>query len=593
MFFKKFKKAQPYIKANVFGERRHDGQKPDAHESQSLLCSIKAFFTIAIPYWKSKDSLFSWVLLLLIVAFTVAVIVLAKQFNDWYKEFWDNVQNYNLDGFIAGLWLFVFLATLHVCTYVYRAYVISALIIRWRKWLTEHYLARYLRDGNYYSVQLTDKKTDNPDQRIADDLNQFVSLTITLTISIITDISMLVTFGVILWGLSKAVSFSVMGVDINLPDGYLFYLALIYAVLGTLITFLMGRPLVLLNFRQQRFEADFRFSLIRLRENAESVAIYKGEKEENKRFNSLFFDVVANYVNLIKKTKDLGFFTLGYMQTAVIFPILISAPMYFSKLLTIGDLMQINSAFGKVLDSLSTLISNFSSLAEWKAVIDRLSLFEASMKSAEHLQKPQVQTSEIVGVKDLSIYKPDGTMLVCNLTLQLAKGDSLLIQGHSGCGKSTLLRTMAGIWPYAKGQIFLDAKKKILFLSQKPYMPLGTLRSGILYPNSLSDVNEKIDTYLEKVGLSYLKKSLDVIDDYSHILSLGEQQRIAFLRVLLLKPDVVFLDEVTSALDEDNELLLYRMIKEELKDTIIISVGHRSTLRKLHNQSINLNEMDN
>lgn len=583
------KEKKPFIKANVFGSRRHDGKNPDSHESQPLLNTVKAFFRIAVPYWKTKDSLFGWLLLGLITIFTVATIYLAKCFNDWYKEFWDYVQGYNLDGFIGGIYMFTFLATIHVCTVVYRSYIISALTIRWRKWLTDFYLDRYLQNATYYSLQLTDKKTDNPDQRIAEDLKQFVSLTITLIISIITDLAMLVTFGIILWGLSKAVSFEIMGTEISLPDGYLFYLALFYTLAGTLITFIMGKPLVLLNFRQQRFEADFRFSLIRLRENAESVAVYKGEKEENKRFSSLFKDVVFNYVSLITKTKNLGFFTLGYMQTAVIFPIVVSAPMYFSKLLTIGDLMQINSAFSKVHDSMSTLISNFTALAEWKAVIDRLSLFEDSMRNTHNLVKPEIITdNNFIGVKNLSIFKPDNTQLATNLNITLQKGDSLLIQGHSGCGKSTLLRTMAGIWPYAKGEVQIPKDLKVLFLSQKPYMPLGTLRSSIYYPNPSTSSDSEINEYLDKVGLSYLKDNLDVIDQWSHVLSLGEQQRIAFMRILLLKPDVVFMDEITSALDEENENKLYSMLKEELAETIFISVGHRSTLKKHHNQVLNL-----
>lgn len=574
---------------NVFGIRRHDGEKPSAHESQPLLKTIKAFWGIAVPYWKSKDSLWGWVMLVGTGIFTAMTIYLAKQFNDWYKEFWDNVQSYNLDGFIGGLYLFAFLATIHVCTVVYKSYIISALVIRWRKWLTAHYLDRYLNKGAYYGLQITDIQTDNPDQRIADDLNKFVSLTISIIISIITDISMLFTFAIILWGLSHEVDMPIMGTTIHLPDGYLLYLAIIYALAGTLITFIMGKPLVLLNFRQQRYEADFRFSLIRLRENAESVAIYKGEKEENKRFTSLFMDVVRNYTNLIKKTKVLGFFTLGYAQTAVIFPLLISAPMYFAKILTIGDLMQINSAFSRVQDSLSTLIENFTSLAEWKAVIDRLSLFEISLKKSTLLPKPSIVDGEDeVVLKDLTVKKPDGTILLNKLNIALKLGDKLLIQGFSGCGKSTLLRSIAGIWPFADGEIVLPKDKKILFLSQRPYMPLGSLREAIFYPSKPECTDKIINELLEVVGLKHLIEKLDVIDQWGHLLSLGEQQRIAFLRALLLKPAILFLDEVTSALDEENENMLYSMLNESLKESIVISIGHRSTLKAFHNRYLTL-----
>src|SRR5574344_619499 len=526
---------------NVFGVRRHDGSNPTVHESQPLIKTIKSFFCIAVPYWKSRDSLFSWVLLSFIAFFTVMPIYLAKQFNDWYKEFWDNVQGYYLD--------------------------------------------RYLINGAFYSVQLTDQQTDNPDQRIAEDLDKFVSLTISIIISIVTDLAMLVTFSIILWGLSHSVEMPIFGHSITLPDGYLFYLALIYALLGTIITFVMGKPLVLLNFRQQRYEADFRFSLIRLRENAESVAIYKGKKKKKRRFGSLFMDVVRNYKNLISKVKSLGFFTLGYAQAAVIFPYLIAAPMYFAKILTIGDLMQISSAFGRVQDSLSTLISNFKSLAEWKAVIDRLSLFENSLKKTTLLPKPNIVEKSIdVVLNNLTVSKPDKTVLIEHINLSLSKGDRLLIQGHSGCGKSTLLRTIAGIWPFAQGEIILPKDKLPLFLSQKPYMPLGTLRDAIFYPRKPECSDQEICKLLEDVGLKHLTQKLDVIDQWSHMLSLGEQQRIAFLRALLIKPSLVFLDEVTSALDEDNENMLYKMLIEKLPDCIVIRIGHRNTLKAYHNR---------
>ena len=474
---------------------------------------------------------------------------------------------------------------------VYKSYVISALIIRWRRWLTINYLDRYLNNGTYYKIQVSDQKTDNPDQRIAEDLNQFVSLTISIVIEFATEIATLITFGIILYNLSSSVEFEAFDYKFMLPDGYLLYAGIIYALIGTALTFWIGKPLTLLNFRQQRFEADFRFSLIRLRENAESVAIYKGENEEKRRFNNLFFDVVLNYSNLISRVKKLGFFTLGYVQTAVIVPLIVGCPLYFAKVLTMGGLMQINSCFRTVQDSLSIIVTNFTSLAEWKAVIDRLSLFDESIKRGEALKSLEVKNADKITLKDVSLYRPDNTLIKDKLNLVLENGDKLLIQGHSGCGKSTLLRTIAGIWPYAKGEIAMPQDKSTLFLSQKPYMPLGTLRSSIYYPKSpeINDESNKIlFDLLDKVGLSHLKERLDEVDQWSHLLSLGEQQRIAFLRVLLLKSDIVFLDEVTSALDEDNEYKLYKMLNDNLPKTTIISVGHRSTLVSLHNKHLHL-----
>lgn len=588
---KSSKKSLDYVSKNVLGERNHDGKNPSKYETQKLSETIKAFWHIAAPYWCTKDSLFSWLLLVLIAFFCVCSVYLSTIFNDWYREFWDSIQAYEAKVAILLICFFCIIATFHVMNVVYKRYVISALIIRWRRWLTINYLDRYLNNGTYYKIQVSDQKTDNPDQRIAEDLNQFVSLTISIVIEFATEIATLITFGIILYNLSSSVEFEAFDYKFMLPDGYLLYAGIIYALIGTALTFWIGKPLTLLNFRQQRFEADFRFSLIRLRENAESVAIYKGENEEKRRFNNLFFDVVLNYSNLISRVKKLGFFTLGYVQTAVIVPLIVGCPLYFAKVLTMGGLMQINSCFRTVQDSLSIIVTNFTSLAEWKAVIDRLSLFDESIKRGEALKSLEVKNADKITLKDVSLYRPDNTLIKDKLNLVLENGDKLLIQGHSGCGKSTLLRTIAGIWPYAKGEIAMPQDKSTLFLSQKPYMPLGTLRSSIYYPKSpeINDESNKIlFDLLDKVGLSHLKERLDEVDQWSHLLSLGEQQRIAFLRVLLLKSDIVFLDEVTSALDEDNEYKLYKMLNDNLPKTTIISVGHRSTLVSLHNKHLHL-----
>ena len=536
---------------NICGNRRHDGNAPNRHESLRFCESVKAFFKIASSYWKTRESIQGWVQFILILLFTATTVVLSKMFNDWYKEFWDNVQNYNIEGFYKGLYWFFFLATIHVCNSTYKSYFISALSMRWRKWLTLQYTTSYLNKNTYYKLQLTEQETDNPDQRIAEDLESFVSLTIVIIVSLLRSIAMIVTFSIILWGLSKRIdNISFAGYTFSLPDGYLFYLVLIYSVFGTVLTFIIGKPLPLLHFRQQRFEADYRYALIRLRENSEAIALYKGEKEEKKRLNEYFSDIVKNYIYIIKRTKLVDFFTLGYAQLAVIFPILISAPLYFTKMITIGSIMQINSAFGQVYDSLSILMNLFPRLATWKSVIDRLALFEKSINKTLQLPKPDI------------VYYGDGTPLINNLSLFLKPGDRLLIKGVSGIGKSTLLRTIVGIWPYCNGQIKFPKEKKVMFLSQKPYMPIGTLAQVICYPSSVANDNSYLEKMLEKVGLAYLIPNL--------------------LRVIVNKPDVVFMDEVTSAIDESNEFYLYEMLKNELPESIIISIGHRTTLEKQH-----------
>lgn len=551
-------------------------------DSLPLKVTLKIFGRMLKSYWCSKDSLKSWFLLLAIIALTGGSVYIATSINTWYKTFWDVIQQYDLDGFKQQIVVFIILASIHVLVSVYNAYLKSCLAINWRTWLTGKTMDRWLQSDNYYKLQLLDKNTDNPDQRIAEDLNLFVSATIVLILGTATDIAMLFTFGVVLWNLSSAVTITVWGYQVSLPDGYMCYLALLYAILGTALTFYLGRPLVRLNFRQQRYEADFRFSLIRVRENGESIALYKGDKEEGKYLRHSFADLVANYIKLIVCTKRLGFLTLGYAQTAVIFPILISAPLYFAKIITMGSIMQINSAFGRVQDSLSTLVSNFNSWASWKSVVDRLSLFYMSLEEVERiacLKTPQDRSA--LEVEKLELKTPRGQLLLEDLNLSLKQGQSLLIRGPSGCGKSTLIKAIAGIWPYADGEVHYIHDSQALFLSQKPYLPQGTLRLAASYP-SAPETDGQTEHYFKLLGLEHLIPHLDEVDIWSHILSLGEQQRVAVVRALINKPQILFLDEASSAMDELTEKKAYELLRQELPDTIIISVGHRSTLLQQH-----------
>ena len=551
-------------------------------DSLPLKVTLKIFGRMLKSYWCSKDSLKSWFLLLAIIALTGGSVYIATSINTWYKTFWDVIQQYDLDGFKQQIVVFIILASIHVLVSVYNAYLKSCLAINWRTWLTGKTMDRWLQSDNYYKLQLLDKNTDNPDQRIAEDLNLFVSATIVLILGTATDIAMLFTFGVVLWNLSSAVTITVWGYQVSLPDGYMCYLALLYAILGTALTFYLGRPLVRLNFRQQRYEADFRFSLIRVRENGESIALYKGDKEEGKYLRHSFADLVANYIKLIVCTKRLGFLTLGYAQTAVIFPILISAPLYFAKIITMGSIMQINSAFGRVQDSLSTLVSNFNSWASWKSVVDRLSLFYMSLEEVERiacLKTPQDRSA--LEVEKLELKTPRGQLLLEDLNLSLKQGQSLLIRGPSGCGKSTLIKAIAGIWPYADGEVHYIHDSQALFLSQKPYLPQGSLRLAASYP-SAPETEGQTEHYFKLLGLEHLIPHLDEVDIWSHILSLGEQQRVAVVRALINKPQILFLDEASSAMDELTEKKAYELLRQELPDTIIISVGHRSTLLQQH-----------
>lgn len=548
------------------------------------------FWRLLKPYWVSAEGRKGWLLLMVILTLMGGSVYLSKRFNEWYNTFYNSLQDYNLPGFTDSLVMFCILATIHVVVAVYLSYFQQMLSIQWRQWLTDHIMASWLDKGNYYRLQLTDRQTDNPDQRIAEDIAQFVSSTLDLSLSILRDVAMLFTFLMVLWTLSTPLDFTLLGHAIHLPQGYMVWLALGYAVAGTALTFLIGRPLVRLNFNQQRFEADFRYSLIRLRENAESVALYKGEQEEGKILGLRFGSVVKNYFQLMRRQKKLGFFTLGYNQTAVIFPILVSAPSYFAKAIQLGGVMQILNAFGKVQDSLSTLVNNFTALAQWKAVVDRLATFQQGIDHTEQLPSLEPQREGAgLSLQGVTVRTPQHSALMCDGNWQLAAGDSVLIQGPSGCGKSTLLRTLAGLWPYAEGQISFPANGRVLFLSQKPYLPLGTLREALCYPLPPQD-DSVLSPLLAEVGLERLAARLDDNEPWSHILSVGEQQRIAFARALLVKPALLFMDEASSALDESSEATLYALLKARLPATILVSVGHRSTLQPFHSRLLRWQE---
>ena len=573
------------FKTSIFKGQKDDvilRAKYQGSDSLPFKVSALSAFRMIKLYWCSKDSKNSWLLLFFIVSLTSGAVWLATRFNSWYKDFWDTIQNYDISGFWYQLMWFCGLATIHVLVSVYNSYLRARLCINWRRWFTSKVLSDYLSEDSYYKIQLEDRKTENPDQRISEDLGSFVNLTVSLIIGTASDLAMLGTFCMVLWGLSQEVTFPLLGYQIHLPDGYLLYLAIVYAAIGTFFTFVIGKPLVRLNFRQQRYEADFRFSLIRLRENSESISLYKGEHTEEQILNESFVNVVSNYVKLILREKTLGFFTLAYAQTAVIFPILIAAPMYFAKIITMGSIMQINSAFSRVQDALSTVINSFSSWASYKAVIDRLSLFFDSMDKASNITclKPE-KNGNVFEVSSLNVKNPNAQFLWKNLSLRLEHGSSILVRGPSGCGKSTLIKAIAGIWPYADGSVVFPADDKTLFLSQRPYLPLGSLREAMCYPGEL--VNDgRCEHYLKILGLSHLIDLLDVKDNFSQMLSLGEQQRVAIIRALLIKPEILFMDEASSALDEHIEYVAYTLLKDELKNSIIFSVGHRSSLIGKH-----------
>ena len=545
-------------------------------------------------YWKSEEKKSAYLLLLGIIAFTIGVVVMLVLLNEWNNAFYTALQNYDSEVIIDELIHFSWLAALYIIFAVYSFYLQQILGLRWRKWLTIQYVGRWLDDKTYYRMQMFGTATDNPDQRISEDIKLFVEKTIEFTIGLVKALCVLLAFIVILYQISGPLDFTVFGVDWHIP-GYLVWVAIIYAVAGTWITHTVGHRLMSLNFIQQRYEADFRFSMMRMRENAESVAFYNGEKQEQKVFHSRFMTLLNNFWKIIQKKKQLIWLNSGYSQIAIIFPFMVVMPRYLTRQISLGGLMQVANAFGKVQESLSYFVDMYTTLAEWKAVVDRLTGFSQHMEvaSAEEQNETVLQHGvgdEALAIHDLDVLLPNGTPLLQNISLDLRAGTNVLIRGTSGCGKSTFLRAIAGIWPYVTGHVDMPSKKGIMFVPQKPYLPLGTLRQALLYPGDKEIEDAQLKELLVLCHIGNLQDQLDVEADWSHVLSIGEQQRLAFVRIFLQKPRWLFLDEATSALDEATEAYLYQQLKTCLPDVTCVSVGHRSTLVAFHSLALTLHK---
>jgi putative ATP-binding cassette transporter len=550
-------------------------------------------WALAWPYWRSEEKWSAIGLLAAVIALNLITVWLNVRFNYWNNDFYNALQQYEWPEFWRQFAIFGALALAFIVIGVYSSYLRGILHIRWRRWLTERFLRDWLEDQAYYRMQLNQATTDNPDQRISDDLNRFASMSLALSLGLLSSFVTLVSFLSILWTLSGALTIPLGGgASIDIP-GYMVFAALIYAVAGTMLTRWIGYPLIRLNFDQQRYEADFRFSMVRLRENAENVAFYGGEAREFETFQTRFVRVVANWWGIIKRRKKLTWFTYGYDQVAIVFPFLVAAPRYFDKAIQLGGLMQIASAFRQVQESLSFIISSYTEIAEYQSVVQRLAGFREKMNEiAAEQQRPQpieiVREGTGVEVDALDLNLPDGRSLRPDITLAAAPGKSLLITGASGAGKSTLLRAIAGLWPFGRGRIRVG-DGRYLFLPQRPYLPLGTLADALVYPRSAAELSrDSLAGALRSVGLPELVERLDEEANWAQRLSIGEQQRLAFARVLLARPEIVFLDEATSALDEAAEILLYRLLREAPWRPTIVSVGHHGTLRRFHDAVVDL-----
>lgn len=556
--------------------------------------TFKEFTGIALPYYRSEDRWAGRVLLAAVIALQLFQVWLNVQFNTWYNAFYTALQDKDWDTFIWQLGVFSLLAAFFIVSAVYQLYLQQWLQIRWRNWLTQRYLGRWLGQGTHYRMRLKGDQADNPDQRIADDVREFVDSTLSIGIALLGSVVTLVSFVVILWNLSSATPLMIGQKSFEIP-GYLVWAALIYAILGTWVTHLVGRPLIKLDFDQQRYEADFRFALVRLRENAEEVALLAGEESEGVRLRDRFGSVIRNWYEIMRRRKRLTFLTAGYSQVAIIFPFIVVSPVYFFGSMTLGGLMQIASAFGQVQSALSFFVTAYTAIANWKAVLNRLTGFEASIAWAQSLDRtaPRLEFLTDGGnallVEEFAVELPNGEEIVRLAEFSIEPGERVLVTGPSGAGKTTLFRALGGVWPFGSGSMRVPPGASVLVLPQRPYMPLGTLRGALAYPGAPDAFTpEAIDDVLQAVGLGSLRDQLDETAYWADKLSGGEQQRVSIARALLQKPHWLFLDEATGALDEESEAQLYRLLIERLPGMAIVSIGHRASLAQFHRRFFEL-----
>lgn len=545
----------------------------------------RQFWSLSGAYFspgRSWRPLLGVALMLLFVLFTVRMNVV---FSYWYNGFYSGLQALDQPGFWFHMQLFGVLATIHVVRALLNAYIRGAFTIHWRQWLNDRTVSEWLGNQSYYLGRFAEPGVDNPDQRIQQDVTTLVTSTLALSMGLVGAVVSMYEFTGILWNLSAPMT--VAGTEVPRAMVFLVYL---YVVTASVFAFWIGRPLITLNFLNEKLTANYRYLLVRLREYGESIALYRGEAVERRGLLASFADVIGNaWATLFRSLKFDGY-NLAISQVAVVFPFLIQAPRLFAGTIKLGDVMQTSQAFGQVEEALSFFRTSYDSFAGYRAVLDRLSGFERNVRASSALALPQVTANAgALVLRDLTVRRPDGQPLTTGLTLTVPAGQALLIRGPSGSGKTTLLRTLAGLWPFSTGAAERPDNDACLFLSQRPYLPIGTLRAALAYPSDAGRVSDdEARRILSTVQLGHLADQLDVAQDWSQVLSPGEQQRLAFGRVLANRPAIVFLDEATSATDTGLEHSLYRLLREALPQAIVVSVGHRETLAAFHDQALTL-----
>ena len=530
---------------------------------------------------------------------TLLQIGIQIRFNLWGRDFFNALENRDRDGFLWQMVLFLGLAAASMITAVYQLYVKQLTQLRWRQWLTERLLGEWMNDARHYQMEKAGQSDANPDQRIAEDARITTEMAVDFATGLFNASVMLCAFIGILWTISGALRFNAFGTAVEIP-GYMVWAALIYALVGSTLTYFVGRPMVRLHFARASREAEFRFGLVRARESSEGIALIGGERDERRGLGALMGTVAGATKELMQSQRRLMWLTSAYGMLTGVFPTVVAAPSYFSGAITLGGLMQIGSAFGSVQASLNWFVDNFPKLAEWRSAVERLLNFQEGLNQIEGLvrdpdQPTLVRTegakgeAEAIRFRDVQVAFPTGSVVIAEATAEILPGERVLIKGESGTGKSTLFRAFAGVWPWGSGEIRMPPRDATMFMPQRPYLPLGSLRTALAYPAGPSSVSDAVAREaLDTVGLVRLMGKIDFEDRWDQTLSLGEQQRLAFARLLIQKPRWIFMDEATAALDEENQDAMMRLVTERLSGSALVSIGHRPGLEAFHDRTLNL-----
>jgi putative ATP-binding cassette transporter len=569
---------------------------PDGIDEAAASGGLRAFFRLNAPFLRGKAGLRPIWLMLGVVAMTIAIVVIQIRFNLWNRDFFNALEVRDRGAFLYQCGVFLVLATLQMVGAVGQLYLKQMIQLDWRAWLTEHLIGKWLAGGTHYQMTFMTDEASNPDQRIADDVRYATENAVDFALGLLIAVLMLISFVGILWTVSGPLNISIGSAELVIP-GYMVWGALIYALVGSLLTYLFGRPLVEINVRRNSNEGDFRFGLVRLRESSEAVALIRGEADEQRSLRGSFSLVRGVWLEMMRAQRRLMTLTSAYGSLLVVLPTLVASPSYFAGAITLGGLTQIVAAFGQVQASLNWFVDNFPRIAEWRSNVDRVLVLNDAIDAVETtLADPEQSTInyeegdvEQLVFSDLSIATADGAVVIDDATARIRKGERVLITGESGTGKSTLFRAIAGLWPWGSGRVIAPPREATMFMPQRPYLPLGTLRGALAYPGDAKRfTDDALVQALKRVGLDQLAGELDQDERWDQRLSLGQQQRLAFARLLLQRPAWVFMDEATAALDEENQDTMMRLFQNELAGTGLVSIGHRPGLDAYHDRTLSL-----